>query len=53
MQMDDFLKGAPQQYREVQGYESTQFSGYFKTGFKYLVALSEMFLCHILVLVCS
>lgn len=53
VQMDDFLNGAPRQYREVQDHESTQFSGYFKNGFKYMVAWSQMFLCHILVLVSS
>ncbi|XP_013883599.1 gelsolin [Austrofundulus limnaeus] len=36
VQMDDFLEGAPVQYREVQGYESTTFSGYFKTGLTYM-----------------
>ncbi|XP_044051708.1 gelsolin-like isoform X2 [Siniperca chuatsi] len=34
--MDDFLQGAPVQYREVQGHESRTFTGYFKTGLKYL-----------------
>ncbi|XP_024120275.1 gelsolin isoform X2 [Oryzias melastigma] len=36
VQMDDFLQGAPIQYREVQGHESTTFSGYFKTGLTYM-----------------
>uniref|UniRef100_A0A1A8J070 Gelsolin n=1 Tax=Nothobranchius kuhntae TaxID=321403 RepID=A0A1A8J070_NOTKU len=36
VQMDDFLKGEPIQYREVQGYESATFSGYFKTGLTYM-----------------
>ncbi|XP_070689510.1 gelsolin-like [Pempheris klunzingeri] len=36
MQMDDYLQGAPVQYREVQGYESSTFTGYFKTGLKYM-----------------
>ncbi|XP_038135921.1 gelsolin-like [Cyprinodon tularosa] len=36
VQMDDFLQGAPIQYREVQGHESSTFSGYFKTGLTYL-----------------
>lgn len=44
MQLDDYLQGAPLQYREVQGNESTQFSGYFKAGLKYMVAWSQMFL---------
>ncbi|XP_034721752.1 adseverin-like, partial [Etheostoma cragini] len=36
VQMDDFLQGAPIQYREVQGYESKAFIEYFKTGLKYM-----------------
>ncbi|XP_023199625.1 gelsolin-like isoform X2 [Xiphophorus maculatus] len=36
VQMDDFLQGAPVQYREVQGHESGTFSGYFKTGLTYM-----------------
>ncbi|XP_051923855.1 gelsolin-like isoform X2 [Hippocampus zosterae] len=36
VQMDDFLRGEPVQYREVQGHESTAFAGYFKSGLKYL-----------------
>ncbi|XP_070820100.1 gelsolin-like [Chaetodon trifascialis] len=36
VQMDDYLQGKPVQYREVQGYESKNFSGYFKTGLKYM-----------------
>ncbi|KAM7415444.1 hypothetical protein PAMA_017788 [Pampus argenteus] len=36
VQMDDFLQGAPIQYREVQGHESSTFTGYFKTGLKYM-----------------
>ncbi|XP_051552635.1 gelsolin-like [Myxocyprinus asiaticus] len=35
-QMDDFLGGKPIQYREVQGYESKTFVGYFKSGLKYM-----------------
>lgn len=35
VQMDDYLGGKPIQYREVQGYESNTFVGYFKTGLKY------------------
>uniref|UniRef100_A0A8C2AAY8 Gelsolin n=1 Tax=Cyprinus carpio TaxID=7962 RepID=A0A8C2AAY8_CYPCA len=37
VQMDDFLGGKPIQYREVQGYESKTFVGYFKSGLKYMV----------------
>ncbi|KAJ8286307.1 hypothetical protein GJAV_G00036950 [Gymnothorax javanicus] len=36
VQMDDFLGGKPIQYREVQGHESKAFSGYFKSGIKYM-----------------
>ncbi|KAG9354505.1 hypothetical protein JZ751_001215 [Albula glossodonta] len=36
IQMDDFLGGKPIQYREVQGYESQTFLGYFKSGLKYM-----------------
>ncbi|KAG7218321.1 hypothetical protein INR49_020479 [Caranx melampygus] len=36
VQMDEFLQGAPIQYREVQGHESSTFTGYFKTGLKYM-----------------
>ncbi|KAM4576962.1 gelsolin-like [Odontesthes bonariensis] len=36
VQMDDFLEGAPIQYREVQGHESGTFSGYFKAGLTYM-----------------
>ncbi|CAL8309489.1 unnamed protein product [Lota lota] len=34
-QLDEFLGGSPRQFREVQGYESNTFMGYFKTGIQY------------------
>uniref|UniRef100_A0A8C1B5D6 Gelsolin n=1 Tax=Cyprinus carpio carpio TaxID=630221 RepID=A0A8C1B5D6_CYPCA len=36
VQMDDYLGGKPIQYREVQGYESKEFLGYFKKGLQYM-----------------
>ncbi|XP_072287408.1 gelsolin isoform X3 [Pyxicephalus adspersus] len=37
VQMDDHLGGKPIQNREVQGFESPTFMGYFKSGVKYKV----------------
>ncbi|XP_007606331.1 gelsolin isoform X2, partial [Cricetulus griseus] len=35
VQLDDYLNGRAVQHREVQGFESSTFLGYFKSGLKY------------------
>lgn len=37
VQLDDYLNGRAVQHREVQGFESATFLGYFKSGLKYQV----------------
>ncbi|XP_006736425.1 gelsolin [Leptonychotes weddellii] len=37
VQLDDYLNGRAVQHREVQGFESATFLGYFKSGLKYRV----------------
>ena len=41
MQLDDYLNGRAVQHREVQGFESATFLGYFKSGLKYKVGAGQ------------
>lgn len=41
VQLDDYLQGRAVQHREVQGFESATFSGYFKSGLKYKVGRGQ------------
>lgn len=41
IQLDDFLGGGPVQHREVQGYESESFKGYFKQGIMWVLAKAD------------
>lgn len=41
MQLDDYLNGRAVQHREVQGFESATFLGYFKSGLKYKVSARQ------------
>lgn len=46
MQLDDYLNGRAVQHREVQGFESSTFLGYFKSGLKYKVGWCFSYLGH-------
>lgn len=52
VKMDDYLEGLPIQYREVQNHESSTFTGYFKTGLKYMVSTASNQSTHVIVLSC-
>lgn len=41
VQLDDHLNGRAVQHREVQGFESATFLGYFKSGLKYKVGAGQ------------
>lgn len=43
VQLDDYLNGRAVQHREVQGFESSTFLGYFKSGLKYKVGWRLLF----------
>lgn len=45
VQLDDYLNGRAVQHREVQGFESTTFLGYFKNGLKYKVGPGQRTHC--------
>lgn len=44
VQLDDYLNGRAVQHREVQGFESSTFLGYFKSGLKYKVGWHLLYL---------